>query len=169
MEVKVLEMDGENRRLSLGHKQLEENPWEVFETVFILDSIHQGTVLSIMEKGALIALPYGVEGFAPTRHLAKPDGGSLKVDETADFKVLEFSKDNKKIILSHSKVNEEVAANERATEDEAKKSAAKSEKASVKKIKDSIEKSTLGDISALSDLKDQMDSAAAKKSEKEKE
>jgi small subunit ribosomal protein S1 len=165
LDVKVLEMDGENRRLSLGHKQLEENPWEVFETLFTLDSVHQGTVLSIMEKGGLIALPYGVEGFAPTRHMVKADGSSLKVDETADFKVLEFSKDNKKIILSHSKVNEEVAANERATEDDAKKSAAKAEKASVKKIKDSIEKSTLGDISALSDLKDQMDNAAKNKSE----
>ncbi|HRH64310.1 MAG TPA: 30S ribosomal protein S1, partial [Bacteroidia bacterium] len=165
IEVKVLEMDGENRRLSLGHKQLEENPWEVFETVFTLDSIHKGTVLSIMDKGALVALPYGVEGFAPTRHMVKADGTSLKVDESVDFKVLEFSKDNKKIILSHSKVNEEVAAADRATEEDAKKSAAKAEKASVKKLKDSIEKSTLGDISALSDLKDQMDNAAKNKSE----
>ena len=88
IDVKVLEIDGENRRLSLGHKQLEENPWEVFETIFTLDSVHEGTVLSIMDKGGIIALPYGVEGFAPTRHLVKPDGTSLKVDEKENFKIL---------------------------------------------------------------------------------
>ena len=169
IDVKVLEMDGENRRLSLGHKQMEENPWEVFETVFTLDSIHQGTVLNIMEKGALIALPYGVEGFAPTRHMVKTDGTSLKAEDTADFKVLEFSKDNKKIIVSHTKVHEAVAAGERAVEDDEKKTAAKAEKASVKKIKDSIEKSTLGDISALSDLKTDMDNAEKKKAKKDQE
>ena len=169
IDVKVLEMDGENRRLSLGHKQMEENPWEVFETVFTLDSIHQGTVLNIMEKGALIALPYGVEGFAPTRHMVKTDGTSLKAEDTADFKVLEFSKDNKKIIVSHTKVHEAVAAGERAVEDDEKKTAAKTEKANVKKIKDSIEKSTLGDISALSDLKSDMDKAEKKKAKKDEE
>jgi small subunit ribosomal protein S1 len=90
--VKVLEMDSENRRLSLGHKQLEENPWEVFETVFTLDSVHTGTVTQVTDKGAVIALPYGVEGFAPTRHLLKADGTSLKVEEQAEFKVLEFNR-----------------------------------------------------------------------------
>ena len=107
IEVVVLDVDVENRRLSLGHKQLEENPWDVFETVFTMDSVHQGTVTSINDKGAVISLPYGVEGFTPTRHLKKEDGSTIKVDETANFKVIEFSKENKKIILSHSRLFED--------------------------------------------------------------
>ena len=108
MNVTVLEIDGENRRLSLGHKQLEENPWDVFETVFTVDSIHKGTVTSVNDKGALVGLTYGVEGFCPARHLAKADGGTLKLDETAEFKVIEFSKDAKRIVVSHARLHEEV-------------------------------------------------------------
>jgi len=106
MDVVVLEIDGENRRLSLGHKQIEENPWDVFETVFTVDSIHKGTVLSANDKGAIIGLTYGVEGFCPARHMAKAEGGSLKVDETADFKVIEFSKEAKRIVVSHARLHE---------------------------------------------------------------
>jgi small subunit ribosomal protein S1 len=163
IDVKVLEIDGENRRLSLGHKQLEENPWEVFETIFTLDSVHEGTVLSIMDKGGIIALPYGVEGFAPTRHLVKPDGTSLKVDEKENFKVLEFSKDSKKIIVSHAKLHDDKVALDRVEETTAKKETEKAEKKAVKKVKDNIEKSTLGDISALSNLKSEMEKSEKKK------
>ena len=163
IDVKVLEIDGENRRLSLGHKQLEENPWEVFETIFTLDSVHEGTVLSIMDKGGIIALPYGVEGFAPTRHLVKPDGTSLKVDEKENFKILEFSKDSKKIIVSHAKLHDDKVALDRVEETTAKKETEKAEKKAVKKVKDNIEKSTLGDISALSNLKSEMEKSEKKK------
>ena len=163
IDVKVLEIDGENRRLSLGHKQLEENPWEVFETIFTLDSVHEGTVLSIMDKGGIIALPYGVEGFAPTRHLVKPDGTSLKVDEKENFKILEFSKDSKKIIVSHAKLHDDKVALDRVEETTAKKETEKAEKKAVKKVKDNIEKSTLGDISALSNLKSEMEKSDKKK------
>ena len=163
IDVKVLEIDGENRRLSLGHKQLEENPWEVFETIFTLDSVHEGTVLSIMEKGGIIALPYGVEGFAPTRHLVKPDGSALKVDEKENFKVLVISKDSKKIIVSHAKLHDDKVALDKVEENTAKKETEKAEKKAVKKVKENIEKSTLGDISALSNLKSEMEKSEKKK------
>jgi len=99
IEVIVLEVDVENRRLSLGHKQLEENPWDVFETVFTVDSIHKGTIVSSGEKGVVVALPYGVEGFAPLRHIVKEDGINAKVDETLDFKVIEFRKKIKRSLF----------------------------------------------------------------------
>jgi small subunit ribosomal protein S1 len=157
MEVVVLEIDGENRRLSLGHKQLEENPWDVFETVFTLDSVHQGTVISVNDKGAIIGLPYGVEGFCPARHLAKAEGGSLKAEEKADFKVIEFSKDAKRIVVSHARLHEEVKDEVRKTDKASKKADADATSKAVKKVKDNQEKTTLGDISALSDLKNKMD------------
>ena len=163
IEVKVLEMDSENRRLSLGHKQLEENPWEVFETVFTLDSVHLGTVTQVTDKGAVIALPYGVEGFAPTRHLLKADGTSLKAEEQAEFKVLEFNKESKKIIASHAKIHDDAIAAEKALETEEKKTAEKAEKKAVKKVKESVEKTTFGDISALSDLRDELQESEKKK------
>jgi len=163
IEVKVLEMDSENRRLSLGHKQLEENPWEVFETVFTLDSIHTGTVTQITDKGAVIALPYGVEGFAPTRHLVKEDGTSLKAEEQAEFKVLEFNKESKKIIASHAKIHDDAIAAEKAAETEEKKTVEKAEKKAVKKVKESVEKTTFGDISALSELRDELQENEKKK------
>jgi small subunit ribosomal protein S1 len=163
IEVKVLEMDSENRRLSLGHKQLEENPWEVFETVFTVDSVHTGTVTQVSDKGAVIALPYGVEGFAPTRHLMKADGTSLKAEEQAEFKVLEFNKESKKIIASHAKIHDDAIAAEKAAEVEEKKTVEKAEKKAVKKVKESVEKTTFGDISALSDLRDELQESEKKK------
>jgi small subunit ribosomal protein S1 len=163
IEVKVLEMDSENRRLSLGHKQLEENPWDVFETVFTVDSVHTGTVTQITDKGAVIALPYGVEGFAPTRHLVKADGTSLKVDEQAEFKVLEFNKEGKKIFASHAKIHDDALAAEKAAEADEKKNVEKAEKKAVKKVKESVEKTTFGDISALSDLRDELQESEKKK------
>jgi small subunit ribosomal protein S1 len=157
MDVVVLEIDGENRRLSLGHKQLEENPWDVFETIFTVDSIHKGTVLHVGEKGATIGLPYGVEGFCPARHLVKADGTSAKAEEVIDFKVIEFSKDAKRIVVSHARLHEEVKEEARRTDKASRKAEHEENKKAVKKVKDSVEKTTLGDISALSDLKDKMD------------
>lgn len=157
MDVVVLEIDGENRRLSLGHKQLEENPWDVFETVFTIDSVHKGTITSINDKGALIGLTYGVEGFCPARHLAKADGGTLKLEETADFKVIEFSKDAKRIVVSHARLHEEVKEEAKRADKVSKKADSDDAKKAIKKVKDSQEKTTLGDYSALSDLKDKLD------------
>ena len=98
IEVQVLEIDKDNRRLSLGHKQLEENPWDVFETVYTVGSIHEGTITEVMDKGAVISLPHGVEGFATPKHLVKEDGTQAKLNEKLDFKVIEFNKDSKRII-----------------------------------------------------------------------
>jgi len=155
IEVKVLEIDKDNRRLSLGHKQLEENPWDVFETIFTTDSVHEGTIVEVFEKGAVIALPYGVEGFATPRHLVKEDGAQAKVDEKLSFKVIEFSKAAKRIILSHSRTFEDV---KKAEDTAKKKEVAKTTKKGVKKVKDSLEKTTLGDISELAALKSKMES-----------
>ena len=165
IEVIVLEVDSENRRLSLGHKQLEENPWEIFETVFTVDSIHKGTIVSSSDKGAIIALPYGVEGFAPLRHLVKEDGSTAKTDETIDFKVLEFSKDSKKIIVSHSKIFQDVANEEKSKADTDNKRKERDQKKSVKQNNDNLERSTLGDIEALSNLKSEMQKSEMEKLE----
>lgn len=157
LDVVVLELDVENRKLSLGHKQLEENPWDTFETVFTLDSIHQGTVLKVGDKGATIALPYGVEGFVPTKHMVKEEGGSLKADDVADFKIIEFNKDSKRIVVSHARIWEEAKAEAVAEEKATKKKDAKAASSAIKKVKDSVEKSTLGDLDVLAQLKSQME------------
>ncbi len=163
MEVVVLEVDVENRRLSLGHKQLEENPWDVFETVFTVDSVHEGTVQNMNDKGAVVTLPYGVEGFAPTRHLQKEDGTTVKQDETIDFKVIEFSKENKKIMLSHSRIFQDEVADVKSKEKQEEKKKTAATKKQVKKIKDNVEKTTLGDIQALASLKSDMEEEEKKK------
>ncbi len=127
IEVQVLEIDKGNRRLSLGHKQLEENPWDVFETVFTVGSVHEGTIIEMLDKGAVVALPYGVEGFATPKHLVKEDGSQAQLDEKLEFKVIEFNKDAKRIILSHSRIFEDVAKAEERAE---KKAASGAKKAS---------------------------------------
>jgi small subunit ribosomal protein S1 len=157
LDVVVLEIDGENRRLSLGHKQLEDNPWDIFETVFTIDSIHQGTITSINDKGATVNLTYGVEGFCPSRHLNKADGTVAKVEDVMDFKVIEFSKESKRIVVSHARLHEEVKEEARKVEKSNKAAESDDTKKAVKKMKDNQEKTTLGDISALSDLKNKMD------------
>ncbi len=164
IDVVVLDVDEENRRLSLGHKQLEENPWEVFETVFTVGSVHQGTIISAADKGVVVSLPYGVEGFCPNRYLKKEDGTTAKVDETLDFKVIEFSKESKKIILAHSKIYEEKEAAVKDAADKAADKAAKQAKRAVKQINDTIEHSTLGDLEVLAGLKENLEKqeAAAK-------
>ena len=160
IEVQVLEIDKNNRRLSLGHKQLEENPWDVFETVFTVGSVHEGTVIEVLEKGAVIALPYGVEGFATRKHLVKADGTQAQLNEKLDFKVIEFNKDSKRIILSHSRIHEDAAK----AEERAEKRAARKAKESTRKEKDETPviqnqaaSTTLGDIDALAALKAQLE------------
>ena len=161
IDVQVLEIDKENRRLSLGHKQLEENPWDVFETVFTVGSVHEGTIVELLDKGAVVALPYGVEGFATPKHLVKEDGSQAQLDEKLEFKVIEFNKDAKRIIVSHSRIFEDAAkAEERAEKKAAKKSAPKREETPV--IQNQAASTTLGDIDALAALKEQLEAGNKK-------
>ena len=158
IDVQVLEIDKENRRLSLGHKQLEENPWDVFETVFTVGSVHEGTIIEMLDKGAVVALPYGVEGFATPKHLVKEDGSQAQLDEKLEFKVIEFNKDAKRIILSHSRIFEDAAKAEERAEKKAatKKSTGKREDVAPA-IQNQAASTTLGDIDALAALKEQME------------
>jgi small subunit ribosomal protein S1 len=159
IEVIVLEIDKDNRRLSLGHKQLEENPWDVFETIFTVDSIHEGTIIDLMDKGAVISLPYGVEGFATPKHLVKADGTTAVVEEKLEFKVIEFNKDAKRIILSHSRIHEDEAKTEARAAKKATgaKKSTKKDEADEQPVAQKMEKTTLGDIDALAALKEQLD------------
>ena len=153
LEVVVLEVDQESRRLSLGHKQLEENPWEAYETRYTLGSIHEGVVTTFLDKGATITLEEGVEGFASIKNLVKQDGTTAAENEKLPFKVIEFSKSNKKIVLSHTRVWEEPKREESRQE-------ADSTQRAVKKLKANLEKTTLGDISELADLKEKLENEA---------
>jgi small subunit ribosomal protein S1 len=157
IEVVVLEIDKENRRLSLGHKQLEENPWNAIEQQFAVDTVHNGTIAEVTEKGAIVTLAENVEGFAPAKQLVKEDGTTLKAGETAEFKVIDFSKATKRITLSHSRLFEEARRAEAAAEKAERKAAADATKSSVKKIQQSVEKTTLGDIAGLAELKAQLE------------
>ncbi|MBO5053890.1 MAG: 30S ribosomal protein S1 [Muribaculaceae bacterium] len=157
IEVEVLSIDKDNRRLSLGHKQLEENPWDVFETVFTVGSVHEGTIVELFDKGAVVALPYGVEGFATPKHLTKEDGSQAKVEEKLPFKVIEFNKDSKRIILSHSRTFEDEARAEKAAERKAKRTRApKAAAEEAPALNTPIEKTTLGDLEALAALKEKL-------------
>jgi small subunit ribosomal protein S1 len=165
IDVVVLEIDKDNRRLSLGHKQLEENPWDVFETIFTSDSIHEGTIVEVTDKGAIVALPYGVEGFVTPKHLIKEDGKPAKLDEKLPFKVIEFSKGAKKIIVSHSRVHEDV---KRAAFDSERKTTSDAAHKATKKMKTSMEKTTLGDITDLAAIKSEMEKKESKRKKTEK-
>ena len=140
----------------MGHKQLEENPWDVFETIFTVGSVHEGTIIEVLDKGAVISLPYGVEGFATPKHLVKEDGSQAQVDEKLPFKVIEFNKEAKRIILSHSRIFEDEQKNAKREADK------KSSKRNNKKEEDSamvtgpVEKTTLGDIEELAALKEKL-------------
>ncbi len=157
LDVLVLEVDNENHRLSLGHKQLDENPWDAFETLFALGSVHEGTILKVEEKSAIIALPYGVEGYAPTKQLYKEDKKTAKEDEVLQFRVTEFNKENKRIVLSHTAVwKNEVEVkqvDERKTKTDEKDKATKA----AKKNNDSNEKSTFADVEGLMALKESLE------------
>jgi len=174
IDVQVLEIDKDNRRLSLGHKQLEENPWDVFETIFTVGSVHEGTIIEVLDKGAVISLPYGVEGFATPKHLVKEDGSQAHLDEKLSFKVIEFNKDSKRIILSHSRIFEDEQRTEakKANVEDAvivEEVPEKKKKSSGKKPKKKenveeqiisqpqMEKTTLGDISELAELKEKLE------------
>ena len=161
IDVVVLEIDKENRRLSLGHKQLEENPWDVFETVFTVGSVHEGTIIEMLDKGAVVALPYGVEGFATPKHLVKEDGSQAQLNEKLQFKVIEFNKDAKRIILSHSRIFEDAAkAEERAEKKAAKKATSKKEETPM--VQNVAASTTLGDIDALAALKEKLEAGNKK-------
>ncbi len=156
MEVTVLEIDRENRRISLGHKQLEENPWEVFETTFTEGSKHQGTIVDNKDKSGIVALPYGLEGICPARHMRKEDGTNAKLEETLEFEVIEFNKDARKIVVSHTQTFEEVE--DKPARGKSTKSASKGNTSTaVKNVNKNTEKSTLGDLDALAALKEKME------------
>lgn len=160
LEVIVLEVDQENRRLRLGHKQLEENPWEVFETVFTTGSVHEGTITNFVDKGATVTLPYGIECFVGNKNLTKEDGSAVVLEEKLPFKVLEFNKNSKRIAISHTRTWEQEAKKESAGREKSESETETTQKA-VKKLKASLEKTTLGDISELAALKSEMEQNAA--------
>ena len=166
IEVVVLEIDKENRRLSLGHKQLEENPWNEFENQYSVDSIHEGTITEMTDKGVVVALGENIEGFCPARQLVKEDGTTPKTGDKLNFKILEFSKATKRITLSHLRTYEEAKRAEIAAEKAEKRAAADATKSTVKKINASVEKTTLGDIAGLAALKSAMEAAEAKSAKK---
>jgi small subunit ribosomal protein S1 len=157
IEVVILEIDNEARKITLGHKQIEEDPWDTFENVFPVGSIHEATVIKRDEKGAEVALPYGLEAFAPTRHAKKEDGSIIDIDHKYEFKVIEFDRNDKRILVAHTRVWEEKKSEEKAAEHDEKKAEALKTKKAVQKLNSSTDKSTLGDLDALQSLKEQMD------------
>ncbi len=168
LEVQVLEIDKENRRLSLGHKQLEENPWDVFETIFTEGSVHEGTVVELTDKGAIVALPYGVEAFASSKHLVKEDGSQAQPDEKLQFKVVEFNKDAKRIVVSHTRVFEDEQIEKTESKRKSKRSSKKDDSETISSP--IIEKTTFGDIEELVALKEKLENqkASTKKGTKKK-
>lgn len=156
IEVSILSIDKENRKLSLGHKQLEDDPWNTFESVFPIGSQHEGTVIRKDEKGAVVQLQYGLEAFAPARHLRKEDETILSVEETLPFVIIEFDRNDKRIMVSHSKVWEQTKADEKEAEHKANQADADNTKKAVKNIQAKVEKATLGDLGALADLKNKL-------------
>ena len=157
IDVVVLEIDKENRRLSLGHKQLEENPWDAYESIYTVDSIHEGKITEMMDKGAVISLAEGVEGFATPKHLVKEDGSQAQQGETLQFKVIEFNKDSKRIILSHSRIFEDIAKAEAKAEKKAARKASPKKEKEEPVIQNQAASTTLGDIDALAALKEQLE------------
>ena len=157
IDVIIMSIDKDNRKLQLGHKQIEEDPWNSLEETFPVGSIHQGTVTRKDDKGALVQLPYGLEGFAPARHLRTEDEKTIGIDEIAQFMVIEFDRNDKKIILSHSRIWEQAKAIEKDAEQKEKRAEVESTKKAVKTIQSKVEKTTLGDLGVLADLKKKMD------------
>ena len=159
IDVIIMSIDKENRKLQLGHKQIEEDPWNSLEETFPVGSVHEGTVTRRDDKGAIVQLPYGLEGFAPARHLRKEDEKVIGLDEIAPFMVIEFDRNDKKIILSHSRIWEKERADEKNAQLHERRVAAESTKKAVKNIQSKVEKTTLGDLGVLADLKKKMDQA----------
>jgi len=165
IEVIILNIDKEGRKLQLGHKQIEEDPWNSLESTFAEGSVHEGTVVKKDDKGAVVQLPYGLEGFAPTRHLVKEDGKSIAADEIANFMVIEFDRNDKRIVLSHTRLWEQEKEEEKQVVMKEKKAEAEVTKKAVKAIQSKVEKTTLGDLGVLAGLKAKMDSDAASSGE----
>lgn len=161
LDVVVLDIDNENRKLTLGHKQIEEDPWDSFETVFPVGSVHEATLLSSDDKGGIVLLPHGLEAFAPKKHLAKESGGFVAADETTQFRVIEFNRNDKRILVSHARIWEEAKNEVIEGEKKEKKAERESTAKTVKNLQKNVEKATLGDLSALSDLKEKMDNKSA--------
>ena len=160
IDVMILSIDKENRKLQLGHKQLEEDPWNALEETFAIGTIHEGHVTKKDDKGALVQLPYGIEGFAPNRHLNKEDGKQVQADETAQFVVIEFDRNEKRVVISHARIWEKAIAEEKNAEMKEKQADAVRTKKAVKDVQSKVEKTTLGDLGVLADLKKKLDSDA---------
>lgn len=158
IDIVILNIDKDNRKLQLGHKQLEEDPWNTLQDTFALGSIHEGTVIRKDEKGAIVSLPYGLEGFAPNRHLAKEDGKTIVADEVNQFMVIEFDRNEKRIVLSHARIWERSQAEAKDVEQKERKTEAAKTKKAVKDVQGKVEKSTLGDLGVLAELKRKMES-----------
>ncbi len=161
IDVVILNIDKDGRKLQLGHKQIEEDPWNTLESSFPIGSVHEGTVIKRDDKGAVVQLPYGLEGFAPNRHLAKEDGKSIVADEVNKFMVIEFDRNDKRIVLSHTRLWEQAIEEEKQAVQKEKKAEAEVTKKAVKNLQSKVEKSTLGDLSALADIKAKLDAGAA--------
>jgi len=157
LEVVVLEIDAENRKLSLGHKQVEEDPWDTFENIFPIGSIHDGTVIKKDDKGGIVSLPYGVEAFAPNRHLKKEDGTLSGADETLQFKVIEFNREDKRIVISHTRIIDDVKYEEKESKRKERDKQRKSSRNQVQSMHSNLEKTTFGDLDVLAQLKQQME------------
>jgi small subunit ribosomal protein S1 len=156
IDVVILGIDKDNRKLQLGHKQLEEDPWNTLQGTFAIGSVHEGTVIRRDDKGGIVQLPYGLEGFAPNRHLSREDGKSIGADETAQFMVIEFDRNEKRIVVSHTRLWEQSKIEEKeAARKEARSEADKTKKA-VKNIQGKVEKATLGDLGALAEIKEKL-------------
>lgn len=157
IDILILSIDKENRKLQLGHKQLEEDPWNALEDTFAIGTIHDGTVLRKDDKGALVQLPYGIEGFAPNRHLNKEDGKQVQAEETAQFMVIEFDRNEKRVVVSHTRIWERAAVEEKEAQVKERKAEAVRTQKAVKDVQSKVEKTTLGDLGVLADLKKKMD------------
>ncbi len=158
IDVMIMSIDKDNRKLQLGHKQIEEDPWNSLEDTFAVGTVHPGTVVRKEDKGAIVQLPYGLEGFAPARHLRREDERVINIDEIEQFMVIEFDRNDKKIVLSHSRIWEQAKAEEKDAEMKEKRAEQESTKKAVKTLQSKVEKTTLGDLGALADLKKKFDS-----------
>jgi len=157
IDIKILNIDKENRKLQLGHKQLEEDPWNALEVTFAIGSIHDGTIVRKDDKGAIVQMPYGLEGFAPNRHLAKEDGKQVQAEETAQFMVIEFDRNEKRIVVSHARIWEQNIQEEKEVAKKEAKAESDNTKKAVKAVQAKVEKSTLGDLGALAEIKAKLD------------
>jgi small subunit ribosomal protein S1 len=156
IDVVILGIDKDNRKLQLGHKQLEEDPWNALQGTFAVGSVHEGTVIRRDDKGGIVQLPYGLEGFAPNRHLMREDGKSIGADETTQFLVIEFDRNEKRIVVSHTRIWEQSKLEEKAAAQKEARVEADKTKKTVKAIQGKVEKATLGDLGALAEIKEKL-------------